>query len=823
MKSGANYFEAILNATTESIFLVDVQGFVLTVNETAAQRLNQTRTDMVGKYVYDYFPPDTAEMRRRNLEEVVSSGLSMHTEDTRAGRFFSLTYYPVKDESGKVNAVTVYAAEITARKQAEALRQEALDRFQQLTQLVPGVVFQYRLRPDGSTCMPYVSDAFQNMFHLTSDAVREDATKALMRAHPDDVQNLMDSIQASAQTMAPWQHEYRLKFDDGTVRWVYGNSQPQREADESILWHGVITDITESKQAEVALLESEERWKFAIEGSGDGLWDWNVQTGKAYYSPRYKEMLGYVDADFGTTPDEWSKRIHPDDAPGVFAALQPYMDGKAGSVAVEFRMLCKDGGWQWTLGRGMVVSRDADGKPIRLIGTNTDITERKVAADKIERLAFYDSLTDLPNRRLLLDRLEHALTNCGRHNRYGALMLLDIDDFKTLNDTLGHDVGDQFLVEVARRLHTSVRESDTVARHGGDEFVVILEDLNEDTLAAMQAESVAVKILRAVSQPYLLDLSTPVGIQNTRSYHCTSSIGITLFSDNSISVDELLRRADTAMYKAKAEGRNSLRFFDPEMQALVTARAALDNDLRMAVRESQFLLYYQPQVDGEGCITGAEALVRWQHPEYGMVSPADFIPQAEVTGLIVPIGNWVLKTACAQLAAWSKHPETSHLTLAVNVSARQFRHPDFVDQVLSVVESTGASAKKLKLELTESLLLEDAEDIIAKMNTLKAKGIGFALDDFGTGYSSLSYLKRLPLDQLKIDRSFVRDVLTDPNDAAIAKTIVALAQSLGLGVIAEGVETEAQREFLASNGCTTYQGYLFGRPMPIEEFLIGQE
>jgi len=372
---------------------------------------------------------------------------------------------------------------------------------------------------------------------------------------------------------------------------------------------------------------------------------------------------------------------------------------------------------------------------------------------------------------------------------------------------------------VARRLEASVREGDTVARLCGDEFVVILEELKEDSLAAMQAETVAMKILQAVSEPYHLDLSAGSGLKSSRSYHCTSSVGISLFHGKAVSADELLKRADTAMYQAKAAGGNAFCFFDPGMQAEVTARAALDNDLREALREAQFRLHYQPQVDQAGRWTGAEALVRWQHPQRGMVSPLEFIPQAELSGLILPLGDWVLEAACAQLMSWEGTPELSRLTLAVNVSARQFRQKDFVNRVLEIVERTGADSKKLKLELTESLLLDNVEDIIAKMTALKAHGIGFSLDDFGTGYSSLSYLKRLPLDQLKIDRSFVRDVLIDHNDAAIARTIVALARSMGLKVIAEGVETEEQRKFLAANGCTAYQGYLFGRPMPADDFL----
>jgi EAL domain-containing protein (putative c-di-GMP-specific phosphodiesterase class I) len=348
--------------------------------------------------------------------------------------------------------------------------------------------------------------------------------------------------------------------------------------------------------------------------------------------------------------------------------------------------------------------------------------------------------------------------------------------------------------------------------------VVILEGLSENVLAPMQAEMIAVKILKAVSEPYVLDLAATGGAGATRSYHCTSSIGIALFQDTEISVDELMRRADTAMYQAKAAGRNVLRFFDPEMQAAVAAHAAMDDDLREAVLCNHFALYYQAQVDDAGRLTGVEALLRWPHSQRGMVSPTEVIPLAEAGSLILPLGNWVLETACAQLARWAVQPGMAHLTIAVNVSARQLKLPGFVADVLAVIAHHRANPLRLKLELTESLLVDDVDDIIAKMSALKAQGVSFSLDDFGTGYSSLSYLKRLPLDQLKIDRSFVRDVLIDPNDATIARTIVALARTLGLSVIAEGVETEAQRAFLADNGCTAYQGYLFGRPMPVEEF-----
>ncbi|MDO9167211.1 MAG: EAL domain-containing protein [Rhodoferax sp.] len=454
--------------------------------------------------------------------------------------------------------------------------------------------------------------------------------------------------------------------------------------------------------------------------------------------------------------------------------------------------------------------KGADGKITHYVSMHTDITQRKAAEDEIEHLAFYDPLTRLPNRRLLLDRLHHALAGCARNARQGALLFIDLDNFKTLNDARGYDKGDLLLQQVAQRLGACIREGNVVARLGGDEFVVMLEDLSEiSEEAAAQAKAVGEEILSTLRQPYLL-------VEET--HHSTASIGITLFVDHRDSVDELLKRADLAMYQAKAAGRNTLRSFDPLMQVAVTARAALESDLRQGLELRQFFLHYQPQVSQDGGMVGAEALLRWRHPTRGMVSPLDFISLAEETGLILPLGQWVLDSACTQLAAWAGHVHTADLVLAVNVSARQFRQTDFVAEVLGVLAQTGARGDRLKLELTESVVVENVGDIIEKMVALKAHGVRFSMDDFGTGYSSLSYLRRLPLDQLKIDRSFVNDVLTDPNDAAIARTIIALGQSLGLNVIAEGVETEGQREFLARAGCLHYQGYLYSKPLEAQDF-----
>lgn len=497
--------------------------------------------------------------------------------------------------------------------------------------------------------------------------------------------------------------------------------------------------------------------------------------------------------------------------PGIYAATRCVLEqGEWRGENVERR---KNGTTLWVEANWTLV-RDAGGKPQSILAIKTDISRRKAAEHEIQHLAFHDSLTQLANRQLLLNRLQHTLALCGRNHRSGALILIDLDNFKTLNDTRGHDKGDLLLKQIAGRLKSQVRTSDTVARLGGDEFVVLLDNLSGNLFeAAEEAKKISDKIFSAFTEPYQLD-----GYE----YAATPSVGITLFNQSPTTIEEILKRADLAMYEAKAAGRNAMRFFDPDMQNAVTNRAALEAEFRQGLQKSEFLLQYQPQVDIDGGTTGVEALVRWNNPKRGLLSPAKFIPLAEETGLIVLLGRWVLETACAQLFEWAAQAKTAELKMAVNVSARQFHRVDFVELVLEVLATTGADPSKLKLELTESVLVDDVEDTVAKMSALKAKGINFSLDDFGTGYSSLFYLKHLPFDQLKIDRSFVSEVLSDSDDAVIARTIVTLGQSLGLQVIAEGVETTSQRDFLVRHGCRHFQGYLFSRPLSpkqVNEFL----
>jgi diguanylate cyclase (GGDEF)-like protein len=507
-------------------------------------------------------------------------------------------------------------------------------------------------------------------------------------------------------------------------------------------------------------------------------------------------------------------------APGAYELEVEGQDGDGAwseqKAVFSFRVLTP---WYWSwwfVGLSVVAPLLAAGVAVRLRIVSGQRRERelqqlKAAHDEIRNLAFFDPLTGLPNRRLLLDRLQQTLAASVRSNRKRALLFVDLDDFKTLNDTLGHHIGDLLLQEVARRILASIREADTVARLGGDEFVVLLQDLSEQREdAAAQAKIVAQKILTTIHQPYLLD---------GRECRSSSSIGITVFGTPHDTTNEVLQQADIAMYQAKAAGRNTLHFFAPALQTAVNARAEMEDDLRQAIKTSDFQLYYQVQVD-RGTVIGAEGLIRWKHPKRGFLAPDEFIPLAEQTGLILPLGDWVLETACKQIAAWAVRKDTAHLTVAVNISARQLLNPDFVKNVLATLKRTGANPRNLKLELTESMFVDDLEDVVGKMTELKSHGLRFSLDDFGMGYSSLGYLRRLPLDQLKIDQEFVRDILADASSSAIAQSIISLSQAMGLSVIAEGVETEGQRDFLARLGCHSFQGFLFGEPAPLEEFQL---
>ena len=570
-------------------------------------------------------------------------------------------------------------------------------------------------------------------------------------------------------------------------------------------------DISEAKAAEErlattaeALRVSEERYRTAFQTSLDAININRLHDGTFIECNKaFLDITGYGREEvIGKTSLELKIWVDPHDRQRLFEMLR--QDSSCRDFEAQFRK--KNG--EVCLGLMSASLIELDGVACILCMTR-DISEARAAEDRIRNLAFYDPLTGLPNRRLLLERLREALTSSVSSRRRQALLLVNLDNFKMLNETIGHQTGDLLLQEAARRLVLGFGEAGTVARLGGDEFVVTLDNLSATAEeAAAQAKSAAENILNAIGQPYLLA---------GRTCRSTASIGITVFGDGPETAEEILQKADIALDQARTAGRNTIHFFAPALQAAVNARAALEDDLGLAMKTNQFALYYQPQVNRDQLI-GAEALIRWNHTRRGLLLPREFIPVAEETGLILPLGDWVLETACKQIAAWTDRAANGHIVVAVNISARQFRQPDFVQRVLDALDRTGANPRNLDLELTESMLAENIEEVIAKMADLKAHGVRFSLDDFGTGYSSLAYLKRLPLDVLKIDRSFVRDILVDSGSGAIAQTILSLSKAMGLPVIAEGVETEEQREYLASLGCHSFQGYLFSHPLPLAEF-----
>lgn len=557
--------------------------------------------------------------------------------------------------------------------------------------------------------------------------------------------------------------------------------------------------------------EAEARWRYAIEGSGDGLWDWDISSGKVFYSERWKSMLGFSDEDLLGHIDEWGTLVHPDDKQRVMDAVQAHLCGKTREFEQEYRIRCKDGSWKWILARGMAMLASPDSKDLRMIGTNIDVTARKEAEAQIEYLAYYDPLTGLANRKLLADRVRQTQAVASRSRHYAALLFIDLDGFKAVNDLWGHSAGDQMLVQVAQRMKQCLRSGDTIARLGGDEFVLLVQNLGmERDEAAHEAAVVADKILDVFFSPFRM---------TTQEFQCGASLGITLFSDASESLDNLLGQADSAMYMAKAAGGNVYRYFDAELQASLLQKSAFEADLRQSIHRQQLYLLFQPQVDAAGRVIGAEALVRWNHPSLGLVSPSRFIPVAEKDNFIIELGRWILRDACRMLAELGRSPASSDLGIAVNVSPRQFLQPDFVQQVEQALRDSGAPPSRLKLELTESIFAQDISLITAKMDELHQLGITFALDDFGTGYSCLAYLKQLPFDQIKIDQAFVKELPGEQRDAAIVHTIIALCESLHIAVIAEGVETDSQREFLELSGCHAFQGYLFSKPVSEQELM----
>lgn len=626
----------------------------------------------------------------------------------------------------------------------------------------------------------------------------------LQSVHREDHARVIQAVTQAIAGQSPLDLIHRIVRKNKEIRFVHERGQLMAIEDGQVLLAGTVQDITDSyhSQRERDLLYT------SISKVNDSVmiteaWPIDEPGPRIVFVNRaFEERTGYEHSEVIGRSPRFLQGIQTqrDQLDRIHTALENHQP-----VSAEIINYTKEGKPFWI---------EMDIAPVAIQGNDVthfvsvqrDITQRKAAEGQIERLAFFDPLTKLPNRRLLMDRLEHAIETARRKRNCGALLFIDLDNFKSLNDTLGHDKGDLLLAQVARRLENSARKSNTVARLGGDEFVILLEDLAFDPIeAAAEAEIVGEKILAGFVPPFNL---------GSYEHHCTPSIGVTLFDTKALGADDLMKRADLAMYQAKSDGRNAIRFFDKRMQSQINSRVMLDREFRRALKEGQFVLHYQRQVDDMGKVTGIEALVRWQHPRRGMLYPSDFIWLAEENGLIMYLGRWVLQCVCNQVAEWLQHGDMVVPPVAINVSARQFHHHDFLPNTLEILEKSGIDPQHIKLELTESALVEHMDATVAKMSELRTHGIRFSLDDFGTGYSSLAYLKKLPLDEIKIDRAFVRDILTDPGDAAITQTIVSLCQILGFDVVAEGVENEGQQAMLALQGCRHYQGYWFGRPVP---------
>ncbi len=818
--------QTTLGSISQGIFMIGVDGRVNTYNKRIVELLDlpesllanrptlqeltlfqRTRGDfgtdahLVEPSARDYVRAAGKEITPGSYLKLTHDGPAGYLRTTRAGRVLE-----VKTQNLPSGGMVRTFTDVTDYVHAETALRASEDSIRQITSQVPGMVFRVRLTYEGARKYSFVSEGVRDLYRIEPAEVLADGNVLQAFRHPDDALAVDAELHKAAFSTLPMTMQFRLQLKDGTVKWAQMTSICVAADDHGTVRTGVTFDITASKLAEAELRETEARWKLALDSTGDGVWDWDIATGVEIFSRRFTEMYGFGEGELASRNSEFDARTHPDDLDQLLRKRQAHLDGLTPTYINEHRIQCKDGSWKWTLSRGMVISRDAHGKPLRMIGTHTDITGRKHSEALIWQQANFDALTGLPNRRMLRDRLEQEIKKSRREGLQLAILFIDLDHFKEVNDTLGHDNGDLLLVEAARRIRACVRETDTVARMGGDEFTVVLSELSDSA----NTERIIHKILDAMTAVFQL---------GDEQVFVSASIGITVYPADATEVENLFKNADQALYVAKGEGRNRFSFFTPALQEAAQTRVRLTNDLRAGLVQDQFLMVYQPIVElGTGAIYKAEALIRWQHPTRGLISPAAFIPIAEASGLIIDIGNWVFMQAASQAKGWraSLHP---NFQISINKSPVQFHHAGAAHSAwLDRLHALGLPGGAIAVEITEGLLLDANSAVTDKLLELRDAGIQVSLDDFGTGYSSLSYLQRFEIDYIKIDQSFVRHLVAGSTDMALCKAIIVMAHELGMKVIAEGIETPGQRDLLVAAGCDYGQGYLFARPMPAKDF-----
>ncbi len=742
-------------------------------------------------------------LARRGLIEAAAGPTDLlpthYLRETPAGRTLEVRTQFLPD-GGKVRTF----ADISAYVRAEAARQR-LNRLLDDTQTIARVGGWER---DFQTGQAYWTEGIYRILEVTPEEFTPGDLASTQRFFTPAAQAQILPAAPPSDAATETTHDLELEMVTWKGRhiWIRFKGTTSWEQGRPIKRTSVLQDITELRLAQATARESEARWKLALESIGDGVWDWHIQEGTEFFSERLLQMFGYGGGDLHSRPEEFDDRTHPEDMEQLLQTRLDHFEGRVPLYQSERRILCKDGSWKWVLSRGMVISRDADGKPLRMIGTFTDISSRKQAEALIRQQAFYDTLTGLPNRRMMRDRLEQEIKRSKRDQQELAILFIDLDHFKEVNDTLGHDRGDLLLVEAGRRIQGCVRASDTVARMGGDEFTVILGELPSSS----HLEGILQKMLGALGSVFQL---------GSEQVFVSASIGITMYPNDATEIEDLLKNADQALYVAKGAGRNRFSFFTPALQEAAQTRVRLASDLRTALLEQQFHVVYQPIVElATGAIHKAEALIRWRHPVRGMVSPAAFIPIAESSGLIVEIGDWVFKQAAEQVRLW-RQTLASDFQISVNKSPVQFHHSGASKTPWATqLTSMDMPGDSIVVEITEGLLLDTSTNVADTLLAMHAAGMGVSLDDFGTGYSSLSYLQKFDIDFVKIDQSFVRHLTDNSTDLALCRAIVVMAHALGMRVIAEGVETAQQRDLLAEAGCDYAQGYLYAQPMPAPEF-----